>query len=97
MRDALRPSTLVSRSGGLVASAIGDEIVALNIETGTCYGLNAVGSRIWNLIEEPTPISRLCATLVAEYQVEPGVCQDEVMDLVEHLLEEGLVVVTSHR
>ena len=95
MRGALSPLTLISRSSGFVQSAIDGEIVALNIETGTCYGLNSVGSRIWSLLEKPISVSSICATLMAEYQVEPEVCERDVVDLIEHLLDEGLIVTTD--
>ena len=32
----------------IIDAEIDDEIVALSIEQGTCYGMNRVGSRIWN-------------------------------------------------
>ena len=43
-------TTVVARRDGFVEAEIDDEIVALSIEHGTCYGLNRVGSRIWNLL-----------------------------------------------
>jgi hypothetical protein len=91
----LTPSTVVSRARGLVESEIDSEVVALNIETGTCYGLNAVGSRVWSLLAKPVRISDVCATLIAEYQVEPDTCEREVVELVDQLIVENLVVVKN--
>jgi len=95
LRESLTPSSVVCRTGHLVESEIDNEVVALNIETGTCYGLNAVGSRIWALLATPVRISEICATLVVEYQVEPSTCEAEVIDLIDHLLAENLVVVKN--
>jgi hypothetical protein len=75
----------------LIETAIDDEVVALSIERGTCYGLNRVGSRIWNLLEKPVRISDLCATLVAAYEVNPDICERQVLDLLEELRAEGLI------
>ncbi len=95
MRGGLNASTVVTRTSGLIESTIDNEIVALNIETGTCYGLNAVGSRIWTLLANPIRISEICATLVDEYQVEAATCEGEVLDLIGHLLEENLVITAN--
>jgi hypothetical protein len=95
LRGSLTPSTVVSRAGGLVESEIDSEVVALNIETGTCYGLNAVGSRIWGLLANPVRISDICAVLISEYQVEAGTCEDDVIELIGQLLAENLVVVKT--
>ena len=89
--DSLSSDSLVILNGGLVEAEVDGEVVALSIEHGTCYGLNRVGSRIWKLIEKPIRISELCAALLAEYKVEPGVCQREVLDLLEQLRAEGMI------
>jgi Coenzyme PQQ synthesis protein D (PqqD) len=87
----LSSANLVAQEHGFLLAEIDHEVVALSIERGTCYGLNRVGSRIWNLLASPTRIEDLCATLVAEYEVEPKVCERQVIDLLEELRIEGLI------
>jgi hypothetical protein len=82
---------MVLRSDGIIEAEIQNEIVALSIEKGTCYGLNLVGSRIWRLLADPIRINDICARLLAEYKVEPGVCERQVLDLLEELRAEGLI------
>lgn len=89
--DSLTSDSLVVLNGGLVDAEVDGEVVALSIEHGTCYGLNQVGSRIWKLIEKPIRVSELCAALLAEYKVEPDVCEREVLDLLEQLRAEGMI------
>src|SRR5262245_41750590 len=93
----LLPSTVVVRSTGLVDAEIDNEVVALNIESGNCYGLNAVGTRIWHLLGSPRSTQDICASLIAEYQVDPEVCERQVLDLLEELRAEGLVSVLEQR
>jgi propanediol dehydratase large subunit len=89
--SALTPSAMVARSDGFIDAEIDNEVVALSIEDGTCYGLNRVGSRIWKLLATPIRISDLCDKLVAEYKVDLNVCQRQVIDLLEELRAEGLI------
>ena len=91
MSGTLSSSTIVARKAGLIESEIDREIVALNIDSGVCYGLNSVGSRIWGLLAKPLSISEICSILVTEYDVERDACEHDVVDLIEHLLTEGLV------
>ena len=93
--DRISAESIVERKRGLIASEIDGEIVALNIDTGVCYGLNAVGSRIFQMLNEPTRIADLCAKLVEEYAVEPAACEHDVLELVETLKGENLVVVAG--
>jgi hypothetical protein len=82
---------IIERTEGLVEAEIDNEIVALNIDRGTYYGLNDVGSRIWHLLSKPIRVSDLCAALMAEYRVEANVCERQVLDLLEELRAEGLI------
>jgi len=95
VRAILTPTSVVVRSGGLIESEVDKEIVALNIESGTCYGLNGVGSVIWKLLATPVRVEEICTKLVAEYQVDRDVCERDVMDLLEELRAEKLVTVTT--
>jgi hypothetical protein len=81
----------VVRSDGFIESEIDNEIVALNIEKGTCYGLNTVGSRIWSLVASPIRINDICAKLLVDYNVEPETCERQVLDLLEELRAEGMI------
>ena len=76
---------------------IDDEIVALSIEQGTCYGMNQVCSRIWTLLAKPIRICDLCAALLAAYRVDPDVCERQVLDLLEGLRAEGLVAMVEEK
>ena len=89
--SALSPTTLVIRSEAVIDASIDNEVIALHIENGTCYGLNRVGSKIWSLLGTRIRISDLCAVLLTEYKVDPFVCERQVLDLLDELRVEGLI------
>jgi hypothetical protein len=93
----LSAASVVARSDGFIEAEIDNEIVALNIERGSCYGLNRVGSRVWGLIASPTCVRDVCATLLAEYKVDPETCEHEVLDLLEELRREGLIAAPDEK
>jgi Coenzyme PQQ synthesis protein D (PqqD) len=93
----LSPATVVKRSNGFVEAEIDNEVVALSIEQGTCYGLNRVGSRIWKLLATPAQIGDVCATLLFEYNVDPNTCERQVLDLLEELRAEGLIATLEEK
>jgi hypothetical protein len=87
----------VACKDGFIETEIDDEIVALSIERGTCYGMNRVGSRIWRLLSKPIRISDLCATLVAAYRVDADTCERQVLDLLEEFRAEGLIATLEEK
>jgi len=99
MRDMLLTTsdTVVARRDAVVEREIDDEILALSIEQGICYGMNRVASRIWKLLAKPTRICDLCTTLLAAYRVDPDACERQVLDLLEELRTEGLLVAVEEK
>ncbi|MBI3676004.1 MAG: PqqD family protein [Proteobacteria bacterium] len=83
----------VVRGKGLIEAEVDGELVALHIDKGVCYGLNKVGSRVWQLIETPAKIGDVCAALTSEFDVDAATCEREVLDLLEELRAEGLIEV----
>ena len=93
----LSTATVVTRGDGFIEAEVDGEMVALSIERGTCYALNRVGSRIWELLGGPLRIGDLCGKLLTEYRVAPDVCEREVMDLLEELRTEGLIATVEEK
>src|SRR5262249_60852481 len=95
LHPRLSLAAVVRHTDGLLSAEIDDEIVALSIEHGTCYGLNRVGSRIWTLLARPVRIRDLVATLLTEYEVDPDICERQVLDLLEEFRAEGLIKIVE--
>lgn len=78
-----------------VYSEIGGEVAILDLRGGTYYGLDAVGARVWDLVQEPRGIGEVRDALLAEYEVDAERCERDLLDLIRALEGEGLVEVTD--
>jgi hypothetical protein len=67
------------------------EAVVLNLDTGIYFGLDAVGTRIWRLIEDRKPLRDVLVALVDEYDAPPDRLQRDLLAFVEHLNGKGLL------
>ena len=81
----------VKRSTAVVEAEVSGEVVALHVQKGFCYGLNKVGSRVWQLIAEPIRVGDICSRLQQEYKVQTEICQADVLELLEGLHAEELI------
>ena len=84
---------VVRNDDGLLTTVVDDELIGMSVEQGACYGLNRVGTLIWDLLAQPRSIDSLCDELTEEYAVEREQCLAEVVDLLEELRSEGLLAV----
>jgi hypothetical protein len=59
---------LIRNDDELLTTVVDGELIGMSVEQGACYGLNGVGTRIWELLAEPRSIDSLCEQLVQEYR-----------------------------
>ena len=63
----------------------------MSIEAGRYYGLNAVGSRIWELLDTPMSVAGLCRRILEEFEVDGPTCETAVLGFVGDLIGNGIV------
>lgn len=88
----LRPETVLARADGLLEAKIDGETVMMSIDRGEYYGLDAIGSEIWALLEKPRSVAEICAAMGARYEVEPEVCERDVLGFLGELVADGSVL-----
>ena len=78
---------------GIVFQSLQDELVLLNLNIGVYFGLNAVGARVWQLIQarQHVPLQQVLNTLIEEYEVRPDRCTGDLLKLVARLEENRLL------
>jgi len=74
-----------------LTSEVDDEKVVLQTKTETYYGVDGVGSRAWELLQQPRSVEEIQSEIVAEYDVDPERCRRDVESFVSDLLDERLV------
>lgn len=83
----------VMRGEEPLASQVDSDLVIFSAQQGMYYGTQAVGKRIWSLIETPTRVAQVCDRLEQEFEVDRATCEREVIAFLEQLEEEGLIEV----
>ena len=76
-----------------VSSDLGGEKAILDLKAGMYYGLDGVGARVWDLIQEPRDVGDIRNILLREYDVAPERCELDLLTLLQRLADEGLIEV----
>ena len=79
----------------IISSDLVGEVVILDLKTGVYYGLDAVGARVWTLIEESRSVGDIRDIIVSEYEVGPDRCEQDLLSLLEDLNARGLVEIRN--
>lgn len=78
-------------SDDAVFREIDGEAVVLNLASGIYFGLNGVGTRVWQLIEQRGSLEAVRDALVAEFDVDADTAARDVTSLAADLAARGLV------
>jgi len=93
MSMTISDSSVVVVARDQVSCDLAGEAAILNVKSGVYYGLDPVGARIWNLMQEPRAVVEIQNAITNEYDVEPERCARDLASLLEKLLAEGLIEV----
>lgn len=78
-----------------VSSDLGGEAVILNMGSGVYHGLNEVGAKVWDLIEQPKTVKQIKELLIEEYEVDSEVCKNDLLALLKDLQAAGVIEVKN--
>ncbi len=82
---------ILSRSPKTAWRVIEGEAVILSLDTKAFRGLNAVGSRVWELIDGRRSVDAIVEVIVREFDVTREQAAGDVQAFVRELLDKGLV------
>lgn len=88
---AIDENLRVVRNDSIPTGDVDGELVALDIEKGSCFGMDRVGSAIWALAAAPVTLGQITDALTASHEVDRGQCLADVAPFVDELLAEGLL------
>ncbi|HVH70482.1 MAG TPA: PqqD family protein [Candidatus Dormibacteraeota bacterium] len=77
----------------VLVRVLDQESVLLNLETEEYFGLDEIGTRMWQLVTASPNIDAAYRELLAEYDVRPEVLRENLTELLGHLVKHGLLQV----
>lgn len=67
------------------------ESIAINLDKGTYYTMNIVGTRMWQLLQEKYSLPEIAQMIESEYDVPLTQVEADLKSFIEDLQENGLV------
>jgi hypothetical protein len=89
----LVPADRVRISPSVYSRAFGSELVLLDFGRGDYFALDEIGAEVFRRLEAGETLGDVADRLCGSYDVSPQVAMKDVVDLVSHMAEQGLVTV----
>ena len=79
----------------VLVSELAGELVILNLNSESYFGLDEVGTRMWTALTTSETIQSAYDGLLAEYEVSEEQLKHDLTELLSKLLDQGLLEVAS--
>jgi hypothetical protein len=91
MEREIDERSVITAAEDQVSCDLEGEAVVLKFGTGVYHGLNEVGARAWGLVQRPATFREVLDAVVAEYDVEPEQCAQDLHALFAEMAAAGLI------
>jgi hypothetical protein len=81
----------ITLSPEVISQEVSGETVLLDLESENYFGLDEVGTRIWQLVKETGDLQAIYNTLLEEYEVEEERLQTDLEALLDEIAVLGLI------
>lgn len=89
--NTLSESTTVVAADDCLSTTVDGETVILHPGEGKYYGLNEVGTFVWEHLSGRPTVDEICEEVCLEYDVSTERCRNDVEGLLRDLSDRGLV------
>ncbi len=93
--EASSTARIIAASADVVSRVVDGEAVLLDLESGKYFGLNEVGSFVWERIQTPASTDDLLSALHDAFDVDMDTLRADLDELVTDLEAKGLVSVET--
>ena len=90
-------SSNITISSEVLAQEVGGETVLLDLQSESYFGLDEVGTRIWQLLQEQNDLQKVFDIMLEEYDVDAKQLENDLNELLEKLLDEELIIISRVR
>jgi hypothetical protein len=82
--------TIINSS--VVSAELDGEMVLLDIESGIYFGIDPVGTIIWNKLSEGADVEVIISSILSEYDIDADTVRADVATFIETLRDKNLIV-----
>jgi len=87
----MTPSNSIHISEDVLAQELEGETVLLDLASDSFFGLDAVSTRVWNLLQDGADEGQIVDALLEEFEVGREVLEGDVAELLNQLEQSGLI------
>ena len=89
-------NTTLERNSEMIHANIDNETILMSLTNGEYYGINNIGSKIWELLENSMSIGELIENLTTIYDITKEQCETDIVCFLTDMQEKEIIKTVSN-
>ena len=89
----MNKDSVLQRAESVTFEVVADEAILIDINTGTYFSLNEVGTEFWEMLDGQQSIEQHATVIAEKYDVESSMVIDDLLELAEEMAKDKLIII----
>ncbi|WP_420631710.1 PqqD family protein [Candidatus Leptofilum sp.] len=89
----MNKDSILQRAENVTFEVVADEAILIDINTGTYFSLNEVGTEFWEMLDGVQTIEQHATIIAAKYEVETSIVVDDLLELANEMAKDDLIII----
>ncbi len=86
-------NSILQRAENVTFEVVADEAILIDINTGTYFSLNEVGTEFWEMLDGQQTIEQHATAIASKYEVETSMVVVDLLELAEEMAKDKLILI----
>ena len=89
----LNANSILTRGAHASYEVVADEAIIIDINTGTYFSLNKIGTEFWEMLNGQQTIGQHAAAIAQKYAVDTVMVTDDMLEIAQQMDNDNLVLI----
>ena len=89
----MNKDSILQRAKNVTFEVVADEAILIDINTGTYFSLNEVGTEFWEMLDGEQTIGQHATTIANKYEVETSMVVADLLELASEMAKDALILI----
>ena len=89
----MNQDSILQRAESVTFEVVADEAILIDINTGTYFSLNEVGTEFWEMLDGVQTIAQHATAIAHKYEVETSMVVDDLLELANAMAKDNLLII----
>ncbi len=89
----MNKDSVLQRAENVTFEIVADEAILIDINTGTYFSLNEIGTEFWEMLDGSLSIEQHASAIATKYAVDTSMVVSDLLELADEMAKDKLILI----